>query len=428
MAVFNYARKEIDAKIVYYGPGICGKTTNLQFIHQHMKPDQRGKMVSLATDEDRTLFFDFLPIELQSVRGFKTRFHLYTVPGQVFYGATRRAVLTGADGVIFVADSQADRLEDNLNSWKDMEGNLRYYGMKIETTPLIIQYNKRDLPNVLSVEELNQKMNRLNAPFFESVAVLGKGVFETLTMACRMVLQVIENAVDPSKRARPTEKSLDFSTIRRPQAEKSAPAPASAPSISPAPRPATVRTLRLTKEEAPAAEPVRLPPQAPPSRMMRMERTEPRPQPLPPLAAREPIESLKAEKAEEIPRIVNPLPAPPLAKNMDGKKKEPHVDMLAGEAAIQIAAEKTGEEKGKTIGQSHFLPLEGKKPEFFPSGGQEPPVLQEKIRILSCGEAKISSPDRLEIPVRIELNGLAKPVLFNINVAIHLEKIDGKIE
>ena len=209
MAVFNYARREIDAKIVYYGPGICGKTTNLQYIHQHMKPDQRGKMVSLATDEDRTLFFDFLPIELQSVRGFKTRFHLYTVPGQVFYGATRRAVLTGADGVIFVVDSQADRLEDNLNSWKDLEDNLRYYGKKVETTPLIIQYNKRDLPNVLPVEELNQKINRLNVPFFESVAVLGKGVFETLTMSCRMVLQVIENGVDSSKRGTQAEKTSD---------------------------------------------------------------------------------------------------------------------------------------------------------------------------------------------------------------------------
>ena len=135
MAVFNYAKKEIDAKIVYYGPAISGKTTNLQFVHQHLKPDQRGKMVSLATNEDRTLFFDFLPIELESVRGFKTRFHLYTVPGQVYYGATRRAVLTGADGVVFVADSHADRMEDNLASFKDLEDNLRYYGKKIEGHP-----------------------------------------------------------------------------------------------------------------------------------------------------------------------------------------------------------------------------------------------------------------------------------------------------
>ena len=148
MAVFNYLRKEIDAKIVYYGPAVSGKTTNLQYVHEHLKQEQRGKMVSLATDEDRTLFFDFLPIELESVRGFKTRFHLYTVPGQVYYGATRRAVLTGADGVIFVADSQVDRLEDNRVSLKDLEENLNYYGKKMETTPFIFQYNKRDLSDI----------------------------------------------------------------------------------------------------------------------------------------------------------------------------------------------------------------------------------------------------------------------------------------
>jgi signal recognition particle receptor subunit beta len=199
MAFFNYQKKEIDAKIVYYGPGISGKTTNLQYIHQHLKPEQRGKMVSLATDEERTLFFDFLPIELESVRGFRTHFHLYTVPGQVYYGATRRAVLTGADGIIFVADSQRDRLEDNLISIKDLEENLHYYGRKIETVPLIIQYNKRDLPNVMSLEELNSKINRLNVPHFESVAILGKGVFETLTMMCRMVLKTIEDGTETRK-------------------------------------------------------------------------------------------------------------------------------------------------------------------------------------------------------------------------------------
>lgn len=426
MAVFNYARREIDAKIVYYGPGICGKTTNIQYIHQHLKPDQRGKIVSLATDEDRTLFFDFLPIELPSVRGFKTRFHLYTVPGQVFYGATRRAVLTGADGVIFVVDSQADRLEDNLNSWKDMEGNLRYYGTKIETIPLIIQYNKRDLPNVLPVEELNRKINRLNVPFFESVAVLGKGVFETLTMSCRMVLQIIENGVDSSKKGTQAEKTSDSSTSRRPQVEKST--SASAPSLSRVLRPATVHTLRLTKEEAPPAGPVPEPVQPAPSRMMRMERTEPRPQPLPPRTARGLSESFKAQKKAEIPETFLPPPTAPLAPNMDGKREKPHVDMLHAKPAPQLAVEKTEEEERKTVGEPSFRQLEQTKPDFSPEGGQEPQVLQEKIRIISCGDARISSPDRLEIPVRVELNGMAKPVLFNINVAIHLEKIDGKID
>lgn len=201
MAVFNYLRKEIDAKIVYYGPAVCGKTTNLQHVHQNLKPEQRGKMVSLATNEDRTLFFDFLPVELESVRGFKTRFHLYTVPGQAYYGATRRAVLTGADGVVFVADSQAEKLDENLFSLKDMEENLRYYGKRIETIPLVIQYNKRDLPNILPIEELNQKINRFNVPYFESVAITGKGVFETLTMACQLVLRAIEAGVEARRMA-----------------------------------------------------------------------------------------------------------------------------------------------------------------------------------------------------------------------------------
>jgi hypothetical protein len=193
MAVFNHGKKEIDAKIVYCGPAMSGKTTDLQFIHQHLKADQRGEMISLATNEDRTLFFDFLPIEPESVRGFKTRFHLYTVPGQVYYGATRRAVLTGADGLVFVADSHGERTEDNLASFRELEENLRYYGKKIETIPLVIQYNKRDLPGVLSVEVLNQKINRLGSPYFESVAIMGKGVFESLTMVCRLVLKAIGN-------------------------------------------------------------------------------------------------------------------------------------------------------------------------------------------------------------------------------------------
>ena len=200
MAVFNHVRKEIDAKIVYCGPGVSGKTTNLQFIHQNMKPEQRGKIVSLATNEERTLFFDFLPIEIDSLRGFKTRFHLYTVPGQVYYGATRRAVLLGVDGVIFVADSQVDKMEDNLISLKDLEENLRYYEKSIKTIPLIIQYNKRDLANILTLEELNQKINRHNVPYFEAVAMRGKGVFETLTMACRMVLKGIETGTGGEKK------------------------------------------------------------------------------------------------------------------------------------------------------------------------------------------------------------------------------------
>jgi signal recognition particle receptor subunit beta len=267
MAVFNCLRKEIDAKIVYYGPAVCGKTTNLQYIHQNLKHEQRGKMVSLATNEDRTLFFDFLPVELQSVRGFKTRFHLYTVPGQAYYGATRRAVLTGADGVVFVVDSQIEKLDENLFSLKDMEENLRYYGKRIETIPLVIQYNKRDLPNILPVEELNQKINRFNAPYFESVAITGKGVFETLTMACQLVLRAIEAGVEarrmaaaaPESPPEPQPRGLGKG-IQRPEMPPShSEAVSKAESLSGAdgggkPEGTPKRLLRLEKEE-PAAPP-----------------------------------------------------------------------------------------------------------------------------------------------------------------------------
>ena len=158
MAVINYSKKEISAKIVYYGPSLCGKTTNIQAVYQSIKPDQKGKLVSLATEADRTLFFDFLPIEIANVRGFKTRLHFYTVPGQVFYNSTRRAVLTGVDGIVFVADSQRDKMEENVESLANLEENLNYYGKSMKTIPLVIQYNKRDLEKVVPVEVMDQKL------------------------------------------------------------------------------------------------------------------------------------------------------------------------------------------------------------------------------------------------------------------------------
>jgi len=192
MAVINYSKKEISAKIVYYGPSLCGKTTNIQAIYQSVKPDQKGKLVSLATEADRTLFFDFLPIEIANIRGFKTRLHFYTVPGQVYYNSTRRAVLTGVDGLVFVADSQRDKMEENTESLANLEENLNYYGKSIRSIPLVIQYNKRDLPAGLPVSEMNQILNPEGYPFTEAVATTGEGVLETLTRITKMVLQHIE--------------------------------------------------------------------------------------------------------------------------------------------------------------------------------------------------------------------------------------------
>jgi mutual gliding-motility protein MglA len=192
MAVINYSKKEISAKIVYYGPSLCGKTTNIQSIYASLKPDQKGKLVSLATEADRTLFFDFLPVEIANIRGFKTRLHFYTVPGQVYYNSTRRAVLTGVDGLVFVADSQRDKMEENIESLNNLEENLNYYGKSIKTIPIVIQYNKRDLTDVTPVSEMEQMINSYGYPYFEAVATTGEGVLDTLTKITKMVLQHIE--------------------------------------------------------------------------------------------------------------------------------------------------------------------------------------------------------------------------------------------
>jgi mutual gliding-motility protein MglA len=199
MAVINYLKKEISAKIVYYGPSLCGKTTNIQSIYTGIKPEQKGKLVSLATEADRTLFFDFLPIEIANVRGFKTRLHFYTVPGQVYYNSTRRAVLTGVDGLVFVADSQRDKMEENIESLNNLEENLNYYGKSIKTLPLVIQYNKRDLQDIMSIAESNQILNPDGYPSTEAIATSGEGVLETLTLITKMVLQHIEKGASPQQ-------------------------------------------------------------------------------------------------------------------------------------------------------------------------------------------------------------------------------------
>jgi small GTP-binding protein len=180
MVFFNYATLQMAAKIVYYGPGLCGKTTNLQYIYQKTSPKSRGEMVSLETETDRTLFFDLLPLDVGNIAGFKTRFQLYTVPGQVFYNNTRKLVLRGVDGIVFVADSQAPMFEANVESYKNLEENIRELGLKLEDIPMVIQYNKRDLKNVAPVEEMNRVLNERNLPWFEASALLGDGVFETL--------------------------------------------------------------------------------------------------------------------------------------------------------------------------------------------------------------------------------------------------------
>jgi signal recognition particle receptor subunit beta len=188
MAFINYASKEINCKIVYYGPGLCGKTTNLQYIYNKTSPDARGKMISLATEADRTLFFDFLPLDLGTIRGFTTRFHLYTVPGQVFYDASRKLILKGVDGVVFVADSQEERMEANIESIRNLEVNLQENGFDLKTIPYALQFNKRDLPNALPADEMYRVLNYKREPTFEGIATTGKGVFDTLKSVAKQIL------------------------------------------------------------------------------------------------------------------------------------------------------------------------------------------------------------------------------------------------
>jgi len=188
MSFINYSSREINCKLVYYGPGLCGKTTNLHYIYAKTSPDAKGKMISLATETERTLFFDFLPLSLGEIRGFKTRFHLYTVPGQVFYDASRKLILKGVDGVIFVADSQVERMDANAESVENLMVNLKSQGYDLNAIPYVLQLNKRDLPNVASVEEMSRRLQKKNEPIIEAVAAKGVGVFETLKAVAKLVL------------------------------------------------------------------------------------------------------------------------------------------------------------------------------------------------------------------------------------------------
>ncbi|HUG15661.1 MAG TPA: ADP-ribosylation factor-like protein [Thermomicrobiales bacterium] len=187
--MINYASREINCKLVYYGPGLGGKTTNLEYVYNKVSPETRGKLISLATEQERTLFFDFLPVDLGAIRGFKTRFHLYTVPGQVYYNASRRLILKGVDGLVFVADSQAERMDANIAALENLYENLSDYGYDPYQLPIVLQWNKRDMPNAVPVDELRRQLNPMGLPETEAVAVDGSGVFDTLKTVSKLVLK-----------------------------------------------------------------------------------------------------------------------------------------------------------------------------------------------------------------------------------------------
>src|SRR5262245_14305914 len=263
MVLFNYSTKELTAKVVYYGPGLCGKTTNLQWVHEKLPIKNKGKMLSLATEADRTLFFDFLPIELGTIRGMKTRIQLYTVPGQVFYNATRRMVLKGADCVVFVADSQEPMLDANLDSFQNLRDNLEANEIDAQEIPTVLQYNKRDLPNALPIEILNERLNPRSLPYYEAVAMKGIGVEETLKGATTLVFRALATKYGGAEgaaatAAAPAAAPAPPAAPARPAAKPPVPPPSAAPSApspaaSPRPMAATSTLPPGTRQSPPPA-------------------------------------------------------------------------------------------------------------------------------------------------------------------------------
>ncbi|GAB4274653.1 MAG: hypothetical protein Kow0092_30050 [Deferrisomatales bacterium] len=245
MAIFNYAAREMTAKIVYYGPGLSGKTTSIQYIHSKISPKNKGKLVSLATETDRTLFFDFFPVEFGQIGGFKVKFNFYTVPGQVFYNTTRKLVLKGADGVVFVADSQAGMMEQNQESLANLKENLKAHGIDWETVPFIIQYNKRDIPGVMGVEEMRRQLNGRGVPDFATTATSGQGIMEAMKTICKMVLEDIQK-----KQRKPSTRPA---AEARPRPAASPDAAAEAPTPRPAAPPEPPRPAAAARKEERAA-------------------------------------------------------------------------------------------------------------------------------------------------------------------------------
>ena len=265
MVQINFALKEVNCKIVYYGPGMSGKTTNLEIVHQKAPEENKGELTSISTDGDRTLFFDFMPLDLGNVAGMRTKFQLYTVPGQVYYNSTRKLVLQGVDGVIFIADSDPEKMQENIESYENLIENLHEYGKDIRELPHVIQYNKRDLPSALPVEEMDRCMNKFGVPTFEAVAYTGEGVFPTLKVLAGMVLESIDRMDNRRAVAKPTSGTLPADGGSRASAARSgataAPRRPTAPAAT-APRPQVARQPARRPQPTAAAAAPKVPPRS----------------------------------------------------------------------------------------------------------------------------------------------------------------------
>jgi hypothetical protein len=323
MVHINYALREVNCKIVYYGPGLSGKTTNLEMVHQKVPPANRGELTSIATEGDRTLFFDFMPLDLGKVAGMTTRLQLYTVPGQVYYNATRKLVLPGVDGMVFVADSQQGKMEENIESLNDLEENLKECGVQISKTPCVMQYNKRDLPNILPVEELEAKLNRHKWPYFESIAITGEGVFPTLKKLAGMVLENLNKEYGvrrPAAAALPKKEPLvSAPATPTPPPPARAPSPPVTPAAAPPPAPAVAAAGPRVAEPLAAKRPVSPPPKpsAPAPRPTPLEAREPQPA----TGARRPAYGAPAQVRETKPQAA----PPPIQKKKSSSRLVPVV-------------------------------------------------------------------------------------------------------
>ncbi|MBN2492141.1 MAG: hypothetical protein JXQ29_14940 [Planctomycetes bacterium] len=267
MVQINFALREVNCKIVYYGPGMSGKTTNLEIVHKKAPEENKGELTSIATEGDRTLFFDFMPLDLGNVAGMRTKFQLYTVPGQVYYNSTRKLVLQGADGIIFVADSSRAKLKENLESWNNLEENLREYGKNLREVPTVVQWNKRDLPDAMEKAELEEKLNPLKVPSFEAVAITGEGVFPTLKALSAMVLESLNRGQSSRAAAAPEEAPALAGATRAPAARVTARAgaarvgarPLGGSTLVPAAGGATITPDPKVRHQPPARPPLRAP-------------------------------------------------------------------------------------------------------------------------------------------------------------------------
>jgi signal recognition particle receptor subunit beta len=308
MVFFNYSTMQMAAKVVYYGPGLCGKTTNLHFIYQHTAQESRGEMVSLETETDRTLFFDLLPIDVGSIAGFNTRIQLYTVPGQVFYNTTRKLVLKGVDGVVFVADSQRAMVQANVESFRNLEENLMEMGLSSDTLPLVLQYNKRDLADICTLDEMNAALNRNSWPWFEASAVAGVGVFETLKGISRQTLLALKKRLGRSEPAPVSAGAARPAAASTPR--PSAPiAPPTAPPLPPRPGSPAPQSGSQPQIAAPTA-----PAPATPASPTPAKAAAPQPPPLPRAAGKRTVDvlsELEKLRTEAMQQPAQPAPRPP---------------------------------------------------------------------------------------------------------------------